>query len=103
MTTLSNTNIVLQQSGGAKEAQNIRHATQDYSQVLSGQQKEKDSQQRTTVQQSEDSKRSQLDKDPPEKRRRRRRMKSEGKKATAIAKPFRGEAGDLVQGEAHGA
>ena len=96
MTTLSNVNIVFQQSGGVKEAQNIRHPTQDYSQVMPGQQKEKDSQQRTTVQQSEDAKRSQLDKDPPEKRRRRRHMKSRRRKATALIKAGTGEAGNLV-------
>ncbi len=55
MTTISNLNIVLQQEGGAREAQNIRHAVNNQNHVVSANQKEKDNQQQTTVQQSNQS------------------------------------------------
>jgi hypothetical protein len=75
MTTISNMNIVVQQSGGAKNAQNVRHMTQEYTHLMATQQKEKDLQQRTTVQHSEDADQTKLDKDRPDKRRKRRRHK----------------------------
>ncbi len=70
MTTISNLNIVVQQSGGAKNAQNVRHTIQDPSQLAAAQQREKELQQRTTIQQSEDPKHAELDKDRPDQRRR---------------------------------
>ena len=72
MSTISNMNIVVQQSGDAKNAQNIRHATQEFSQLAAAQQKERDVEQRTTVQQSEDPKQAKLDKEPPDKRKQNR-------------------------------
>ena len=96
MTTLSNMNIVVQQSGSAKEVQNFRHTTQEYNQVIATQQREKDVQQRTTVQLSEDSKRTQLDKEPPEKRKRRRHLKSRSKKTTSKANSGSDNAGSLL-------
>ena len=68
MSTISNMNIVVQQSGDAKNAQNIRHATQEFSQLAATHQKEKEVQQRTTVQQSEDPKQAKLDKESQDKR-----------------------------------
>ncbi len=72
MSTISNMNIVVQQSDGAKNAQNIRHATQEFSQLAAAQQKEKEVQQRTTVQQSEDPKKAKLDKEPQDRRKQHR-------------------------------
>lgn len=76
MTTISNMNIVVQQSGGAKNAQNLRPVMQEYSQLIAVQQKEKDVQQRTTVQSSEEARQAKLDKDGPDKRRRKYRRRS---------------------------
>jgi len=76
VTTISNMNIVVQQSGGAKNAQNIRHATQEYNHLVATQQKEKDIQQQTTIQQSEDAEPAKLDKDLPERRKKKRRSRS---------------------------
>ena len=73
MSTISNMNIVVQQSGDAKNAQNIRHATQEFSQLAAAQQKERDVEQRTTVQQSEDPKQAKLDKESQDKRKQHRK------------------------------
>jgi hypothetical protein len=89
-------NIVVQQSGGAKEVQNSRHTTQAYNQVMPTQQQEKDVQQRTTVQLSEDSNRTQLDKEPSEKRKRRRHLKSTQKKTASRENSGSGNAGYLL-------
>ena len=75
MTTISNLNIVLQQEGGAREAQNIRHAVNSQNHVVSANQKEKDNKQQTTVQQSNQSEGTQAEKDPSEKRKRKRKRK----------------------------
>ncbi len=83
MTTISDMNIVVQQSGGAKNAQNVRHTTQEYSQVVAAQQKQKDDQQRTTIQQSEDAKQTKLDKDRPDKRKRKRHPERQRDRATS--------------------
>lgn len=73
MSTISNMNIVVQQSDSAKNAQNIRHATQEFSQLAATHQKEKEVQQRTTVQQSEDPKKAKLDKEPKDRRKQHRK------------------------------
>ena len=76
MSTISDMNIVVQQSNGAKNAQNIRHATQEFSQLAVTHQKEKEVQQRTTVQQSEDPKKAKLDKEPQDRRKQHRKGSS---------------------------
>lgn len=72
MTTISDMNIVFQQSGGAKNAQNVRHVTQEYGHLVATQQKEKDIEQRTTIQKSEDAERTKPDKDRTDKRKKKR-------------------------------
>jgi hypothetical protein len=72
MSTISNMNIVVQQSGDAKNAQNIRHATQEFSHLAADQQKEREVQQRRTVQQSGDPKQAKLGKETPDKRKQNR-------------------------------
>ena len=75
MTSISNLNIVVQQEGGAREAQNIRHAVENQNHVVSADQKEKEIQQQTTVQQSNHSERAQREKDPSEKRKGRKKKR----------------------------
>ena len=98
MTTISNLNIVLQQEGGAREAQNIRHAVNNQNHVVSANQKEKDNQQQTTVQQSNQSEGTQTEKDPSEKRKRKRknRRSHHGSDDASEQKRLSGEAGKLV-------
>lgn len=97
MTTISNMNIVVQQSGGAKNAQNVRHATQEYSHLVAAQQKEKDVQQRTTIQQSEDARKAKLDKDRPDKRKQKRRPKGRRDPETSeTAAPESRDSGKLL-------
>ncbi|RJQ59053.1 MAG: hypothetical protein C4530_09660 [Desulfobacteraceae bacterium] len=67
MTTLSDVNIIVQQSGRAKAAQNILHAVQEQSQLAAGQQRVREQAQRSTIQNSEDSKPAQLKKKPDDK------------------------------------
>ena len=73
MTTISNVNIVVQQEGGAREAQNIRHAVENHNQLASADQEEKDIQRQTTVQQSDQSERTRTEKDPSKKRKQKRK------------------------------
>lgn len=98
MTAISNLNIVLQQEGGAREAQNIRHAVNNQNHVVSANQKEKDNQQQTTVQQSNQSEGTQTEKDPSEKRKRKRknRRSHHGSDDASEQKRLPGEAGKLV-------
>ena len=99
MTAISNLNIVLQQEGGAREAQNIRHAVNSQNHVVSANQKEKDNQQQTTVQHSNQSEGTQAEKDPSEKRKRKRknRRSHHGAADASEQKRFPGEAaGKLV-------
>lgn len=96
MTTISNLNIVLQQEGGAREAQNIRHAVNNQNHVVSANQKEKDNQQQTTVQQSNQSEGTQTEKDPSEKRKRKNHRSHQGAADASEQKRLPGEAGKLV-------
>ncbi|HIJ55042.1 MAG TPA: hypothetical protein HPQ03_02845 [Deltaproteobacteria bacterium] len=98
MTTISNLNIVLQQEGGAREAQNIRHAVNDQSHVVSADQKEKDIRQQTTVQQSNQSEETKTERDPSKKRKRKRKSRRSIRGAAGASEQKRlpGEAGKLV-------
>ena len=98
MTTISNINIVLQQEGGAREAQNVRHGVNDQNHVVSADQKEKDIQQQTTVQQSDQSDRTKAEEDSSRKRKRKRKNRRSHLNATDGSEPKRhsGEAGKLV-------
>ena len=96
MSTISNMNIVVQQSGDAKNAQNIRHATQEFSQLAAAQQKEKEVQQRTTVQQSEDPKQAKLDKEPPDKRKQHRNGSNRNPESHERAEQKRRPSGKIV-------
>lgn len=99
MSAISNLNIVLQQEGGAREAQNIRHAANNQNHVVSANQKEKDIQQQTTVQQSNQSEGAKTEKDTSEKRKRKRKNRQSHQGAAADAseqKRLPGEAGKLV-------
>ncbi len=55
MTTIPNLNVVVQQGGAARDAQNIRPQSQDASQVVAAQQTDKETEQRNTVQDSNES------------------------------------------------
>ena len=97
MSTISNVNIVVQQGGGATEAQNVKHSSQEYSQVISAQQREKDDEQRITVQQLDQPEAAGLEKDASDGKRRRRRKKSKAKKKTMSSQNDRFQkAGKLV-------
>ncbi len=96
MSTISDVNIVIQQGGSAKQTQKVQHPTQDFSQVVAGQQKEKDSEQRTTVQQADDSEKPKLDKDPSGRRKRDRRAERKKKKAGSGKKKDAETSGKLL-------
>jgi hypothetical protein len=100
MTTISNLNIVLQQEGGAREAQNIRHAVNNQNHVVSADQKEKENQQQTTVQHSNQSEGTKTEKDPSEKRKRNRKNRRSHHGSDVASEQKRllgnGEAGKLV-------
>jgi len=85
-------NIVVQQSGGAKNAQNIRHATQEHNHLVATQQKEKDIQQQTTIQQSEDAEQAKPDKDLPDRRKKKRhsRRRLNIEESEALIHEFKG-------------
>jgi hypothetical protein len=97
MSAISNLNIILQQGGGAREAQQIKSAMNDHTHVVSANQKEKDVQQQTTVQQSNQSERSKSDKDSREKRKRKRQRRPSQSSDTGSNQPaLSTQAGKLV-------
>ena len=98
MTGISNVNIVMQQEGGAREAQNIRHAAENQNHLVAAEQKEKDIQQQITVQQSNQSERTRTEKDPSEERKQRRKKRRfrQGSVNAPEQKSSPGEAGKLV-------
>jgi len=96
MNTISHMNVVVQQSGGAKEVHNVRHATQDGTQVVAAQQKEKADEQRTMVQHSEDARRAGFEKDLPDRRGRRRKRSPAPPKADTAEQQAPDSAGRLL-------
>jgi hypothetical protein len=97
MTTISDMNIVVQQSSGTKNVQNVRHATQEHSHLAATQQKDKDIEQRTTIQQSEDAERTKLDKDRPDERKKKRHSKTRrGIRASETSMPKSKPSGKIL-------
>jgi hypothetical protein len=96
MTTVSNVNQLVQQSGDAKDSGHIRHPTHEYSQIVETRQTEKDAEQRTTVQQPDPSKGTVLEKASSGGKKRRHRNKSRKKKRGLPKKSHPGSSGRLV-------
>lgn len=96
MSTISNVNIVLQQGDGAKDAHSTRHTSQEHSQVIAAQQKEKDAERQTTIQQSNLSEEVKFENTSHEGSNRRRRKKSKRKKAALPRKEHFKTAGTLL-------
>ena len=96
MSTISNMNIVFQHSDSAKSAQNIRHATQELSQLAVVQQKEKEAEQRTIVQKSEDPKQAEPDKESPDKRKKRRSGSNENPESDERSEQEKRSSGRIV-------
>ena len=100
MSTISNLNIVLQQEGGAREAQNVRQGANSQNHVVAENQKEKDIQQQTTVQESDQAERTKPEKELTEKRKRKRKKPRSTRQSDADSDRDRkrgpGEAGKLV-------
>jgi len=96
VTSISNMNIVVQQSGEAKGIHGVRHSSQEYSQVVAAHQKEKDAQQQTAVQQPDQSERSKFERASADGNNRKRRKKAKKKKKTPTETQHSGSSGKLV-------
>lgn len=89
MTTIPNMNIVVQQGGSARDAQNVRNQVQNPNQLAAAEIPDKEVVKRTVVHESEEKERSKFEKDSSEKRkeyqlqqeRKKKKQVSEEKKA----------------------
>ena len=88
MTTIPNLNVVIQQGGNARDAQNVRNQPQHTNSYVENQMPDKINETRTTVNELEEKERSKLNKDKEGKKSylRKKREASEKKKKTGKKK-----------------